>query len=157
MFKAFSTTILMLIFLSSFAAAQEETPSSGSFYAGIGYSVPTRLLAQVGYDSSAFEAGFSGRASLQYAFGTSGFIALGDAMYKFEPSTVTPYFGGGLGVVSVFTTYGSATGFELHATGGSDFFVAENFSLFAELQPFLFLTPINYFDIRLNLGANVHF
>lgn len=151
------TALLGLILLVSSAHAQDEVANSNGVYAGVGYSVPTRVLAQFGYNSALAEPGFSVRGSLQYALGTTGFLALGDALYRFGGGSVAPYLGGGVGSLTVVSRIYSVTGFEVHATGGSEFFVRESFALFAELQPFYLISPIEYFDVRLNLGANFHF
>lgn len=145
------------VLMFTYGYAQTEMASPDDFYVGLGYSVPTRILAQIGYDSSALGAGLATRGSVQFAFGASGFVALGDAMYKSRSGSLAPYIGGGLGVITIFSSFGTLTGFEVHATGGSEFFVSEEFAFFAELQPFLLVSPISYFDVRLNLGANYHF
>lgn len=151
------TALFSLILLVSSAHAQDGAPNSNGIYVGVSYSAPTRILAQFGYNSTLAEPGFSVRGSLQYALGTFGFLALGDALYRFSGDSVAPYLGGGAGSLTVVSGIYSLTGFEVHATGGSEFFVRENFALFAELQPFFLLSPIEYFGVRLNLGANFHF
>lgn len=149
------TYAFLSVFLVMFTQVNAQTPDD--FYVGLGYSVPTRILAQFGYDSNAFGAGLATRGSVQFAVGASGFVALGDAMYKSRSGSFAPYIGGGAGVITVFTRFGSLTGFEVHATGGGELFVSEEFAFFAELQPFLLVSPGSYFDVRLNLGANYHF
>ena len=85
--------------------------------------------------------------------GFQGGVALGvDLLSDFPAEDFTPYFGGGFGLIP-----GETTVFDVHATGGGEFYASDNVGLFAEIQPTLYIASGTAFGADLRFGANYHF
>lgn len=91
------------------------------------------------------------RGNIQIGF--QGGVALGvDLLADFPSDDFAPYVGGGFGLIP-----GSTTVFDLHATGGAEFYLSDNVALFGEVVPTLYIANGTAFGADLRFGANYHF
>ena len=91
------------------------------------------------------------RGNLQIGF--QGGVALGvDLLADFPSDDFVPYVGGGFGLIP-----GDTTVFDLHATGGAEFYLSDNAALFGEVVPTLYIADGTAFGADLRFGANYHF
>lgn len=85
--------------------------------------------------------------------GFQGGVALGvDLLADFPSDDFVPYVGGGFGLIP-----GGTTVFDLHVTGGAEFYVSDDVALFGELMPKLYIADGTAFGADLRFGANYHF
>ena len=151
--KRYLVVLLAVIGLSS-ASAQSDPFVGGSFdLSFVGGSTFVSLDAQAG-DYGLFES-FGGRATLGLGFTPGVYLRLAsDIIFPFtlENGDITPYAGGGFGLITR-----GGTLFDIHALGGAEFEVADQFGLFGEVVPSLFISGGTAFGVGLRFGGNYHF
>lgn len=133
------------------AFAQDADPFIGGGFGVtfVGGSTITALTIQGGADDLIGSAALRGNFDIGISDGSFGFGV--DFLADFPSDDVIPYFGGGFGLLQLGGSF-----FQLHATGGLEFFVSDLVGLFAEIQPTYFLTA-QQFGATLRFGANYHF
>lgn len=137
------------------ALAQPETVVVEPFLGGgIGIGIPggdAALVVQGGADNLLGPLALRGSFNIFF----EGGAALGIDILNYFPQTrqLAPYLGGGLDI------YLGVQAYDIHATGGLEYFVDEDIALFAELQPAFFIVPgfDNDFGANIRFGANYHF
>lgn len=134
------------------AFAQDAEPYVGGGFgiSFIGGFTPVALSAQGGADDLIGSAGL--RGNFDIGISPSGFFGFGaDILADFPSDDVSPYVGGGFGFLSA----GGLSIFQVHGTGGLEFFIADQAALFAEIQPTFYLTA-SVFTASLRFGSNYH-
>ena len=146
--KRILVVFLAVVGLSS-ASAQSDLFVGGGLNLEFGGFTLVSLDAQVG-DYGLFGS-FGGRAILGLGFSPSVYLkTAADVILPFEVDSekLTPYAGGGLGLI---TRNGTAV--NIHALGGAEYAIADQFSLFGEVVPGVYLNGGD-FTFGLRLGAN---
>ncbi len=108
----------------------------------------TGITLQGGADNLIGSLTLRGNFDIGISDGFFGFSA--DVLTRFPAEEINPYAGGGFGLFNLNDSF-----FQIHATGGLEFFVADNTALFLELQPTYFLTSSD-FGASFRFGANYH-
>lgn len=141
---------LAAAFPLAFAQDEEAEPFIGGgfgvlFVSGV---TVTSITVQGGADNLLGSAALRGNFDIGISSGSFGFGA--DILVDFPSDDVNPYVGGGFGLLQSDDSF-----FQVHGTGGLEFFVADQVGLFAELQPTYFLTS-QEFGAALRFGANYY-
>ncbi len=132
------------------AFAQDAEPFFGGGF-GVLFvdgSTFTSITVQGGADDLIGSAALRANFDIGISSGSFGFGV--DVLADFPSDDINPYVGGGFGLIQLGDSY-----FQVHATGGLEFFVADQVGLFAELQPTYVLTSQD-FGATLRFGANYH-
>lgn len=149
--------VIMLVGLASasplaFAQEQDAEPYIGGGFGleFIGGGSAVALTFQGGADNLLGPLGLRGN----FDAGISGsyFELAVDLLTDFPSDDLDIYAGGGFGIVP-----GDEIDFNIHGTGGLEFFATDTLGLFSELQPRLYVTGGTRFSIGLRFGANYHF
>ncbi len=150
--KRYLVVLLAVIGLSS-ASAQSDPFVGGSLdIEVIAGDAAIALDAQIG-DYGLFDS-FGARGTVGLGVSPDIYVKLGtDVLFPFSTSNneLTPYAGAGLGFITGIGTY-----FNFHALGGVEFEVADQFGLFGEVAPGLYIRGGTGFGISLRFGGNYH-
>ncbi len=149
--KRFLMVVLVGLAAFPLAFAQDADPFIGGGFGVtfVGGDTLTAITIQGGADDLLGSAALRGNFDIGIS---GGYFAFGvDFLADFPSDDVTPYFGGGFGLLQANSSF-----FQIHATGGLEFLVSTLVGLFAEIQPTYFLSA-QQFGASLRFGANYHF